>query len=94
MGCVVDMTGRVLESDEQVTEGRQEQQEEAQLQAIWDEAPKVAKGWADHHGVPYPDAVAMIVHSLLCETREAAKIHDSAQGILDFIGDRFYGPGQ
>ena len=94
MGAVVDMTGRVLSPDDHpfgddvahCTEG-----ERQLLRAAWDEAPDVARYFADRHGLDYDDAVICLVHSLLREAEQCADRIDEAAFVLGFIGQSFYG---
>jgi len=94
MGDVVDMTGRVLSSDDHpfgddiahCTEG-----EKKLLRAAWDEAPAVARYFADRHGLDYDDAVICLVHSLLREADQAADRHPEAAFVWAFIGESIYG---
>lgn len=90
MGDVIDMTGRVLAEGETVTENREEQEQRAALYAVWADAPRAAREWAELHGFDYPDAVELLVHSLLTEAEEASAEHERAGQVLEFIRDRFF----
>ena len=62
---VMDMTGRVLEQGEEITENAREQAERAELHEIWASVPEIVREWADGHNLEYPAAVELMVHSLL-----------------------------
>ena len=90
MGAVVDMTGRVLAEGEDVTETAGEQLERAVMREHWLEVPAIVREWADGSGLEYPDAVELMVHSLLSEAVQAAEEHERAAQVLRFIGSRFF----
>ena len=90
MGEVVDMTGRVLAAGESVDKYRAEQEALAPYRAAWDEAVELARYVADRHGLEYPEAVELIVHSLLQEAYQASEKHERAAEVLEFIGGCFY----
>jgi hypothetical protein len=93
MGEVVDMTGRLLSSDDHpfgddvahCTEG-----EKKLLRAAWDEAPDIARYFADRHGLDYDDAVICLIHSLLREAEQCLDTSDEAAGVYYFIYKTFY----
>mgnify|MGYP001598597593 CR=1 FL=1 len=89
MGSVVDMTGRELNAGEVVTATAGEQLEQASARQIWDDAPLFVRDWADGYGLEYPEAVELLVHSLLTEARQAAVKYDRAGEVLEFIRSRF-----
>ena len=91
MGEVVDMTGRVLDAGETVTEWRSEQEAKAALRAAFDDAPDLARYVAEQHDLRYCDAVNVIVHSLLQEAVQASEEHELAREVLESVGSRFFG---
>lgn len=90
MGAVVDMTGRVLEPGETVTETAGQQAARAKFDRVWHSAPDIAREIADREGLFYPHVVEMIVHSLLQEAAQASEKHEDAASVLEFIGSCFY----
>ena len=90
MGAVVDMTGRVLAEGEDVTETAGEQLERAVMREHWLEVPVIVREWADASGLQYPDAVELMVHSLLSEAVQAAEKHERAVEVVEFIRSRFF----
>ena len=95
MGEVVDLTGRVVVADEHPLGAESVEHvsfENRQiLRAAWDEAPNLARYFADRHGLDYDDAVICLVHSLLREAEQCADRIDEAAFVLGFIGQSFYG---
>ena len=95
MGEVVDMTSRVAMADEHPlgaeSVGHLSLENQHNLRAAWDEAPKLALYLADRHGLDYDDAVICLVHSLLREAEQCADRVDEAAFVLGFIGQSFYG---
>ena len=87
---VMDMTGRVLEQGEEITENAREQAERAELHDIWHSSPEIVREWADGHDLEYPFAVEVMVHSLLSEAQQGAKKHERAAQVLEFVRSRFF----
>ena len=89
MGAVVDMTGRVLVADQHplgadaVADVNAEDRE--LLRAAWDEAPDVARYFADRHGLDYDDAVICLVDSLIKEAFQARDRVEEARFVFEFI---------
>ena len=90
MGSVVDMTGRELVEGEVVTATAGEQLERATVRQVWDDAPVFVREWADSYGLEYPEAVELLVHSLLSEAVQAAEKYDRAGEVVEFIRSRFF----
>ena len=90
MGTVIDMTGRMLVEGEEITATASEQLERAELREIWDSVPEIVREWADGHGMEYPAAVELMVHSLLTEATQGAEEHERAAQVLEFIRERFF----
>ena len=90
MGSVVDMTGRELFEGEVITATAGEQLEGATTREAWDNAPLFVREWAELYGFDYPEAVELLVHSLLSEARQAAVKHDRAGEVLEFVRSRFF----
>ena len=90
---VMDMTGRVLEQGEEITENAREQAERAELHEIWASVPEIVREWADSYELQYPAAVELMVHSLLTEATQGAEKHERAQQVLDFVRSRFFESG-
>ena len=90
---VMDMTGRVLDQGEEITQNAREQAERAELHEIWASVPEIVREWADGHNLEYPAAVELMVHSLLTEATQGAERHERAQQVLDFVGERFFKSG-
>ena len=95
MGEVVDMTGRVVVADEHPLGVESVEhvsvKDRELLRVAWDEAPDVARYFADRHGLEYDDAVICLVHSLLREAEQCADRIDEAAFVLGFIGQSIYG---
>ena len=95
MGEVVDMTGRVVVADQHPLGVESVEhvsvKDRELLRVAWDEAPDVARYFADRHGLDYDDAVICLVHSLLREAEQCADRIDEAAFVLGFIGRSFYG---
>ena len=92
MGAVVDMTGRVLDPGETVTETLSDQAVAAKYREVWDSVPDLVREIAEREGLFYPDVVETVVHSLLQEAVEASETHDAARGVLEFIERCFFAP--
>jgi hypothetical protein len=94
MGEVVDMTGRVVVADEHplgVESVRDVSIENRQiLRRAWDEAPEVARYFADRHGLDYDDAVICLVDSLVKEAFQARDRVEEARFVLEFIAQAVY----
>ena len=94
MGEVVDMTGRVVVSDEHPVGGesvRDVSIENRQiLRRAWDEAPDVARYFADRHGLDYDDAVICLVDSLVKEAFQARDRVEEARFVFEFIAQAVY----
>ena len=95
MGEVVDMTGRIVVADEHPLGAESVKnvsaKDQFRLRVAWDEAPDIARYFADRHGLDYDDAVICLVHSLLREAEQCADRIDEAAFVLGFIGQSFYG---
>ena len=95
MGEVVDMTGRVVVADEHPLGVESVEhvsvKDRELLRVAWDEAPELARYFADRHGLDYDDAVICLVHSLLREAEQCADRIDEAAFVLGFIGQSFDG---
>ena len=89
---VMDMTGRVLEDGETVTQTLREKQTGEELREIWASVPEIVREWADGHELNYPAAVELMIHSLLTEAQQGAAEHERAQQVLDFVESRFFNP--
>ena len=87
---VMDMTGRVLDVGEEVTEDRQEQEDRAQLRAAWDEIPALVRELAVTYDQSYPVMAEVVMHSLLTEATGAAEKHERAAEVVEFIRSRFF----
>ena len=89
MGAVVDMTGRVVVADEHPLGAESVEhvsvEDRELLRAAWDEAPDVARYFADRHGLDYDDAVICLVDSLIKEAFEARDRVDEARFVFEFI---------
>ena len=94
MGEVVDMTGRVVVADEHPlgVESVEHVSLENQLilRAAWDEAPDVARYFADRHGLDYDDAVICLVDSLVKEAFQARDRVEEARLVFEFIAQAVY----
>ena len=94
MGEVVDMTGRVVVADEHplgVKSVRDVSIENRQiLRRAWDEAPEVARYFADRHGLDYDDAVICLVDSLVKEAFQARDRVEEARFVFEFIAQAVY----
>ena len=94
MGEVVDMTGRVVVADQHTmgTETVKHVSLENQLilRAAWDEAPDVARYFADRHGLDYDDAVICLVDSLVKEAFQARDRVEEARLVFEFIAQAVY----
>jgi hypothetical protein len=91
MGAVVDMTGRVLEAGETVTQTAAEQAVQAQFEQLWRDAPDIVREISDSEELFYPHVVETIVHSLLQEAVQAAAAgHEPAREVLEFIERKFF----
>ena len=94
MGEVVDMTGRVVVADEHplgVESVRDVSIENRQiLRRAWDEAPDVARYFADRHGLDYDDAVICLVDSLVKEAFQARDRVEEARFVFEFIAQAVY----
>ena len=94
MGEVVDMTGRVVVADEHplgVESVRDVSIENRQiLRRAWDEAPDVARYFADRHGLDYDDAVICLVDSLVKEAFQARDRVEEARLVFEFIAQAVY----
>ena len=94
MGEVVDMTGRVVVADEHplgVESVRDVSIENRQiLRRAWDEAPDVARHFADRHGLDYDDAVICLVDSLVKEAFQARDRVEEARFVFEFIAQAVY----
>ena len=94
MGEVVDMTGRVVVADQHPlgTETVEHVSLENQLilRAAWDEAPDVARYFADRHGLDYDDAVICLVDSLVKEAFQARDRVEEARFVFEFIAQAVY----
>ena len=94
MGEVVDMTGRVVVADEHplgVESVRDVSIENRQiLRRAWDEAPDVARYFADRHGLDYDDAVICLVDSLVKEAFQARDRVEEARFVFEFIARAVY----
>ena len=73
MGEVVDMAGRVVVADQHPLGAESVEhvsvKDRELLRVAWDEAPEVARYFADRHDFDYDDAVICLVHSLLREAQ-------------------------
>lgn len=87
---VVDMTGRVLEAGETVTETLEQQQFTAAYRDFWNSVPDMVRYLADQKGFEYPDCAELIIHSLLQEAVQASEKHDRAAEVVEFIRSSFY----
>ena len=94
MGEVVDMTGRVIVADEHplgVESVRDVSIENRQiLRRAWDEAPDIARYFADRHGLDYDDAVICLVDSLVKEAFQARDRVEEARLVFEFIAQAVY----
>ena len=94
MGEVVDMTGRVVVADQHPLGVESVEHVSAKdrelLRVAWDEAPDLARYFADRHGLDYGDAVICLVHSLLREAEQCLETSDEAAGVYYFIYKTFY----
>ena len=94
MGEVVDMTGRVVVADQHPlgTETVKHVSVENQLilRAAWDEAPELARYFADRHGLDYDDAVICLVDSLVKEAFQARDRVEEARFVFEFIAQAVY----
>jgi hypothetical protein len=94
MGEVVDMTGRIVVADQHPlgTETVEHVSLENQLilRAAWDEAPDVARYFADRHGLDYDDAVICLVDSLVKEAFQARDRVEEARFVFEFIAQAVY----
>ena len=94
MGEVVDMTGRVVVADQHPlgTETVKHVSLENQLilRAAWDEAPDVARYFADRHGLDYDDAVICLVDSLVKEAFQARERVEEARLVFEVIAEAVY----
>ena len=94
MGEVVDMTGRVVVADQHPlgTETVKHVSLENQLilRAAWDEAPDLARYFADRLGLDYDDAVICLVDSLVKEAFQARDRVEEARFVFDFIVQSVY----
>ena len=87
---VVDMTGRVLEPGETVTETADEQATMAAYRRVWDDVPGIVREIAESEDLFYPHVAETVVHSLLQEASQASDKHESAREVLECIRRRFY----
>lgn len=89
MGQVLDMAGNELAVGHS---GRSPDDlaYSASLQEVWFGAQEFCRLLADHHGIGYPDAAAMLVHSLLREAERDSDRHDTAGELLKFIRESFF----
>ena len=94
MGEVVDMTGRVVVADEHPLGADSVEHvslEDRQiLRAAWDEAPNLARYFADRHGLDYDDAVICLVDSLVKEAFQARDRVEEARFVFEFIAQAVY----
>ena len=60
------------------------------LRRAWDEAPDVARYFADRHGLDYDDAVICLVDSLVKEAFQARDRVEETRFVFDFIVQSFY----
>jgi uncharacterized protein (DUF2235 family) len=89
----MDMTGRVLDAGEAVTEDRREQEGRAHLRGVWDEIPAVVRELCETHQLNYPTMVEVVLHSLLTEATQGAEKHERAAEVVEFIRSRFFDTG-
>ena len=89
---VMDMTGRVLDDGETVTQTLREKQNYEEMRELWLQVPEIVREWADGHEMNYPAAVELMIHSLLSEAQQGAAEHERAQQVLDFVESRFFNP--
>ena len=94
MGSVVDMTGRVVLADQHplgtaAVENVSVEDREL-LRAAWDEAPDVARYFADRHGLDYDDAVICLCDSLIKEAFQARDRVEEARFVFEFIAGAVY----
>ena len=94
MGEVVDMTGRVVVADEHplVAESVEHVsvKDRELLRVAWDEAPELARYFADRHGLDYDDAVICLVDSLVKEAFQARDRVEEARFVFEFIAQAVY----
>ena len=94
MGEVVDMTGRVVVADEHPLGADSVEHVSLEnrqiLRAAWDEAPDVARYFADRHGLDYDDAVICLVDSLVKEAFQARDRVEEARLVFEFIAQAVY----
>jgi len=60
------------------------------LRRAWDEAPDVARYFADRHGLDYDDAVICLVDSLVKEAFPARDRVEEARFVFEFIAQAIY----
>jgi hypothetical protein len=89
---VMDLTGRVLDDGETVTQTLREKQNYEEWRELWSQVPDIVREWAEAHELNYPAAVELMVHSLLTEAKQGAEKHERAQQVLDFVESRFFSP--
>jgi len=94
MGEVVDMTGRIVVADEHPLGAESVKnvsaKDQFRLRVAWDEAPDVARYFADRHGLDYDDAVICLVDSLVKEAFQARDRVEETRFVFDFIVQSFY----
>ena len=94
MGEVVDMTGRIVVADQHPLGAESVKnvsaKDQYRLRMAWDEAPDVARYFADRHGVDYDDAVICLVDSLVKEAFQARDRVEEARFVFEFIAQAVY----
>ena len=94
MGEVVDMTGRVVLADEHPLGVESVEhvsvKDRELLRVAWDEAPELARYFADRHGLDYDDAVICLVDSLVKEAFQARDRVEEARFVFEFIAQAVY----
>jgi len=60
------------------------------LRRAWDEAPDIARYFADRHGLDYDDAVICLVDSLVKEAFQARDRVEEARLVFEFIAQAVY----
>ena len=94
MGDVVDMTGRVVVADEHPLGAASVEhvsvKDRELLRVAWDEAPELARYFADRHGLDYDDAVICLVDSLVKEAFQARDRVEEARFVFEFIAQAVY----
>ena len=94
MGEVVDMTGRVVVADEHPLGAESVEhvsvKDRELLRVAWDEAPELARYFADRHGLDYDDAVICLVDSLVKEAFQARDRAEEARFVFEFIAQAVY----